>query len=88
MEASVAPPQAEAEPKTKEKTNYTVLEKVTVTGDPPGGSTYQFVKTVSAVSASAAVKSLGKEGTYVAVPTRSFNPVTVKAETQTVLKLS
>lgn len=44
-------------------------------------------KTVQARSAEAAIRQIGKEGTYVAIPQRSWKPVTVRAETQTVLRL-
>lgn len=43
--------------------------------------------TVKARSAEQAIRSVGKEGTFVAIPARSWKPVTVKAETTTVLKL-
>lgn len=63
-----------------EATDYIMLKR-----DASGFWTQE--KTVQARSAEAAVRQLGKEGTYVAVPARSWKPVTVKAETQTVLRL-
>lgn len=50
--------------------------------------------TVAASSAEQAIRATvegrtanDKSGTYVAIPARSFKPITVKAETTTVLKL-
>lgn len=63
-----------------ETTDYIILSR-------DNSSYWQQEKTVQARSAEAAVRQLGKEGTYVAVPARSWKPVTVTAETQTVLRL-
>lgn len=45
------------------------------------------VKPVQARSAEAAIRAIGAAGTYIAVPERSWKPVTVKAEQRTVLTL-
>jgi hypothetical protein len=50
--------------------------------------TWTFHDSAEASSADAALrKSIGEPGTYVAVPARSWKPVTVTTETRTVLKL-
>jgi hypothetical protein len=53
---------------------------------------FHVVHTVEARSATAAVRDWLKdgetEGTFVAVPARSWKPVTVKVETKTALKFS
>lgn len=45
-------------------------------------------ETVHAATAQAAIRSGQTAGTYVAVPARSWKPVTVKTETKTVLTLT
>lgn len=48
-------------------------------------------KAVPAPSAEAAIRRVAQErgaGTYVAIPVRSFRPVTVEVETQKVVKLA
>ncbi len=48
---------------------------------------WKELSTVSARSAEAAIRTIGAAGVYVAVPARSFKPVTVSAVQTTVLKL-
>jgi hypothetical protein len=61
-----------------------------------GDEQWERVATVQASSATAAIRSelidliprdQSHAGTYVAIPARSFKPVTVTAETQTVIKI-
>lgn len=77
-------PRTTATTPTPAPTDYIVLSRDT-SRDTSGYWTQE--KTVQARSAEAAIRQLGTEGTYVAVPARSWKPVTVKAETQTVLRL-
>ncbi len=100
MTETVAPPATNTDPQkeTGKKTSYTVLKKVPTTGVVWGEGAdldlkgtpfiFLYVDTVEATSSNAAVRALNAEGTFVAVPVRSFNPVTVKTETKTVLKLT
>ena len=87
MTETVAPPQettsteAPAEKKTAAKTAYVVLKE-----EPSG--VFTFVENVYASSSDAAIKSLNKEGRYVATPARSFNPKNAAPETKTTLKLT
>lgn len=70
---------------TKESrtTEYVVLKKA------GGSSTWAEFKRVEAASARAAVHAVVKDpGEYLAVPSRSWNPMTVKVETKTELKIS
>jgi hypothetical protein len=88
------PPPAEATPKRTEKeppkaskakndTSYVILEA-------GRDGSWIVISNVTASSAKAAVgHALGGEpaaGMYVAVPERSWQPITVKVETQTVVK--
>ena len=66
-------------------TSYVVLRR-----DVEGGR-WSEVATVDASNATTAIRHIAAKdaatAVYVAVPTRSWRPVTVKVETQTVLKL-
>lgn len=80
---------AESKPPAKEAkkaagTEYVVLR---MTDDP--NDTWKTGSSVHATSASDAVRkaAAGKEGVYVAVPARSFQPQRVKVETTTHLRL-
>jgi hypothetical protein len=66
---------------TSAETEYVILSK------DDSGLWSDSGKPVKARSAEAAIRSVGAEGTYVAIPSRSFKPVTVKAEVVTTLKL-
>jgi hypothetical protein len=74
------------------ETNYIVLRHVNA-GDSASPVTWEAIDwNVSAASAEAAVRKTVSglnpaDGAYVATPMRSWKPVTVRAETQTVLKL-
>ena len=80
------------------QTSYVVLKKIrsTATGasassaGPQGTVWEELPSVVEASSAAAAVRaSVGEaEGVYVAVPARSWQPVTVKVERKTVVKLT
>lgn len=82
-------------PQTGTLTEYVVLEyhepkRDEETGHVQTGGTsraYTKAGTYEARSASDAIRKHGKPGTFVAVPSRSFQPVLVKAETVTTLKL-
>lgn len=63
------------------QTTYIVL------GQDASGN-WRHLKAVEAHSAEHAIRQVAKEGTYVAVPGRSWNPVSVKIETTTTLKIS
>jgi hypothetical protein len=53
-----------------------------------GGLGYWLVGQTEAVSAIGAIRNLvEEEGTYVAVPARSFNPLEVKVEKTTTVKI-
>lgn len=80
-------PAAEPPKKSGAATEYLILSKSA------GSSTWTEQKTVEASSAKAAVrKFLGEasnpDGTYVAVPARSWQPVTVKTEQTTKITLT
>jgi hypothetical protein len=67
-------------------TEYVVLKKTQTTADEP--KRWGEVKTVTARSAVEAIRAAipaqsGQEGTFIAVPARSFKPVTVKVEQTT-----
>jgi hypothetical protein len=68
-------------------TTYTVLQRVSDTESPVAA--WRVVSNdVQAPSAEFAIRStIDDAGTYVAVPARSWKPVTVTTETKTVLKL-
>lgn len=73
-----------------EPTTYVVLREVDIA---PGERAWMHADSIEASSAEAAIrKSAARadkpEGTYVATPTRSFQPLTVKAQTQTVITLA
>lgn len=84
------PPEAAAAAAAKTLTEYTILRDQTLNGatDAPAG-TLAIVKTVKAKSAADAIRQAAgnTEGTYRAVPARSFAPVKVTVETKTTLKL-
>ena len=66
-------------------TNYIVLRQ-----DTPDGIWHENGPPVESVSAEAAIrKAVGEvSGTYVAIPVRSFSPITVTVETKKVVKLA
>ena len=81
---------AQAPPKTKKTTEYVVL----LHNDAPGneGSWSQVgPDKVPAASAKAAIQSVARsrnlEGTFAAVPARSFAPVKVTVHTETTVRL-
>lgn len=71
------------------ETTYMILRRVSHPQDTPGApEQWEAQGTVDAPSADAALrKAVTEGGTYLATPARSWKPVTVKAETQTVLRL-
>jgi hypothetical protein len=71
---------------SKEKTGYVVLVKM-------GGDQWERVDTVHATNATAAIRAVATghvngPRTYVAIPQRSWKPVTAKIDTKTVLTLT
>ena len=81
-------PKPQKQQQDKHATAYVVLRLNT-----DRGASWVTVKTVNATSAKAAIQQVldgsddkDKAGSYVAVPERSWQPVTVKVETQTVVK--
>lgn len=72
--------------KAKETTDAPLTDYVILRRD-DNGFWKMYADSASARSADGAIRAIGKEGTFVAIPARSFKPVTVKAETKTVLKL-
>ena len=72
-------------------TQYLVFENQD-TQDASGVATWQKLRVVEARSSAAAIKVAldgdVHEGQYVAVPARSWKPVTVKVETKTALRFS
>lgn len=88
---TAAPP---ATPKTKQTTEYVVLRENT--SEPNSANsldgTHSLVKTVTATSANEAIKQAvdgasKKEGTYRAIPARSWKPVKVTVHTETTIRL-
>jgi hypothetical protein len=73
-------------PKTRTLASYHIFEEFT---ESDGAKAYRPVgANVQASSADTAIRqNVTKNGVYVAVRARSFKPVTVKVETQTVVKL-
>ena len=74
------------------ETAYIVLRYRQMPGAEPPEGWQQVEEGVNAASAQAAIRGVcsrqkNAEGTYVAVPVRSWSPVAVRAEQQTVLKL-
>ncbi len=74
-------------------TEYGILKAASPTGE--GGEIsddWTWVNTVSARSARAAIAAhlsvKNEGGVFVAIPSRSFRPVTVKVETKTALRFS
>lgn len=67
-------------------TDYTILKRDT-TGEWWGEVRYERARSTRAAIA-AAITDSNEAGDYVAIPTRSFRPVTVKVETKTALKFS
>lgn len=78
-------------PRTLIATEYVVLRENIASKDTvsPNAGTHSIVTTVKARSAADAIRqAAGKtEGTYRAVPARSFQPVKVTVETTTTIKL-
>lgn len=68
------------------KTEYVVLELQEEPQNPPG--LWQYVRTIEAANAAAAIRAVAQgSATYVAISTRSWKPLRVRSETQTVLRL-
>jgi hypothetical protein len=70
-----------------EKTGYQVLKLVDIS---PGDKAWMLIdKPIKAANAQAAIRERASTsgGTYVAIPARSWRPVTVKTETRTVVTL-
>ncbi len=89
-----APAAATPQADTKRQTAGTVVEKgvvvegteyVIFTRDESGF--WSTVDQITARTTEAAIRAHGKPGMFLAIPLRSFRPVTVKAETTTVLKI-
>lgn len=87
MTAPAAPAPSTAPPESA-GTDYVILAK--------DGATWKQHRTVTARSADQAIRDhlktaggtpVNADGTYLAIPSRSFKPVTVKTETVTTLKL-
>ena len=79
--------------KDRAKTSYAVLRATGVnSSDGPGDRVraWETIAEVEAANAQDAIRQAAKgaEGVYVAVPARSWQPVTVKVETRTVVKLT
>jgi hypothetical protein len=70
-------------------TTYIVLRKYQLPVEPDtGDDLWDVLQTIEAASPSAAIRKVAVvDGTLVAVPARSWKPVTVTTETKTVLKL-
>jgi CRISPR/Cas system CMR subunit Cmr4 (Cas7 group RAMP superfamily) len=72
-------------------TTYIVLRKCNIPVDPETedyDDVWDVLQTVEAASAESAIKKVAVvDGTLVAVPARSWKPVTVTTETRTILKL-
>jgi hypothetical protein len=84
---TAAPP---ATPKTKQTTEYVVLrDKATPPTSNGGDAELTVIQTVRAKSAHDAIRQVaGKnEGTYRAIPARSFAPVKVTVHTETTIRL-
>jgi hypothetical protein len=79
-ESKTPEPAAPNKDKDAPLTRYVILQR-----DDSGF--WSEVAIASARSSEAAIRDHGKEGTYLAISARRFKPVTVKAETKTVLKL-
>jgi hypothetical protein len=78
---------APATPETRDKTGYQVLKLIDTS---PGDKAWMLVaKPVQAANAQAAIRERASTsgGTYVAIPARSWKPVTVKTETRTIVTL-
>lgn len=79
-----------APPKTKTLTEYVVIKEIHEYG--PGAdveASLAILGTFEAKSANEAIKRAmnGREGTYRAVPARSFKPVKVTVHTETTVRL-
>ena len=69
-------------------TTYIVLQREMEGSGDSVKDRWKATGTVSASSAEAAIRqSVSDEGTYVAVPARSWKPVAVRTETQTIIRL-
>jgi hypothetical protein len=82
-----APATPAAKPADREKTGYQVLKQVDTS---PGDKAWMLVGSpVKAANAEAAIRECVSTsgGTYVAIPARSWKPVTAKTETHTVVTL-
>jgi hypothetical protein len=86
-----APAEAPAKKDAREKTGYRVLQQ--------DGNNWRDVGTVAAANSDAAIRAhtakvaddgttLDGSGVFVAIPARSWKPVTVKTETKTVLTIT
>jgi hypothetical protein len=68
------------------ETRYLILRAVEVAGQEDGG--YAVEAVTNASSAHDAIRQIATEpGTFVAVPARSWKPVTVRTEVKTVVHL-
>lgn len=95
-EAATEPTPAPEEEKVEQSTAYVILGELEA--EPQEGdanrSTWYVLATVNGRSAKAAIRSWldqgpdEPKGTYVAVPARSWQPITVSTETQKRIKLS
>jgi len=83
---AAAPPPAEPAEAKSSAREYVVLKQAAK------GGPWAEVKRVEATGADAAIRSLGQDGledgvTYVAVPSRSWNPVKVEVKTTTTISV-
>lgn len=77
-------------------TKYVILERIAAVGDSPanGAKAWKILRTVEATSANAAIRKLlsadngTSGGQFVAVPERSWAPVTVETKTKRTLTFS
>jgi hypothetical protein len=85
-EAETTVVEPESKKKTTKATEYHIFKL-----DGSGlweGPKATVMGTTGKAAVAAYLKTAEEEGTYVPVPTRSWNPITVEVETQTKLKLT
>lgn len=94
-EATAEPtPEPEDTEKVEQATDYMILTKSEPDAEGKESNLWEVSAKVTARSAKAAIRSWidqgpdEPKGTYVAVPARSWQPVTVSTETQKKIKLS